>query len=453
MAKQLDRYPLDSNYSLTRHIVDTLDGNGPVMSSEREVHYRIRDSFGQFAAPEARGPEGKADPRTGPRMSFKGEATKTLYLPYDVFGRIQTRADVGGGTFTTVAPVFPEYTTGLISHSAVFKAGSTVWEGCTGQVELVGTSAIPQPNFATGAGTQQTLASSTLVAYSETVTVSATATLAVGMLVSAASRAISRQAPLFSRLLTVRRWYYRSPRFNPALFSLTFWVVADGVSQLVTSAPVFLAGTVGANSMILNPLRLGFRFGVSNNLLIQSPRIFVPVLREQISRGISSVLDNLALFGTGLNGQPLGVFAATGSPTKLSSSMTWPNFQTYRTTILQQDLDPDSFGGVLSPSFLSYADQTQAYTGASYSIWEKMLDSHPERFHVGNEISTTTLMTTGAGMFLGLWRFLYILLWADGIEVQFDKYSMADYNETVVRATVLCNVGVPFPAAFASIWQ
>jgi hypothetical protein len=360
---------------------------------------------------------------------------RVTYLPYSAFGKIQQRSDVGGGAFTTVAPVTPEYTTGLISHSAVFKAGCTVWENCTGQVELVGTSAIPQPTFSSASGTQQTLAGCTLVAYSENVTVSSSATLAVGMLVSGATPGQISPSTTIQQIINGTTIQLSQPALQGGTVSLTFWAVADGAQQLVTSAPIFLGGTVGGgNSMILNPLRLGFRFGVSNNLLIQSPRIFVPVLREQISRGISSMIDNLALFGQGpAVGQPTGVFVATGSPAKLSSSMTWPNFQSYRTTILQTDLDPDSFGGVLSPAFLSYADQTQAYSGASYSIWEKMLDSHPERFHVGNEISTSTVMTTGNSLFLGLWRFLYVLLWSSGIEVQFDKYSMAASRLKIVN--------------------
>jgi hypothetical protein len=91
---------------------------------------------------------------------------------------------------------------------------------------------------------------------------------------------------------------------------------------------------------------LGVRFAVSKQSLAQSPTIFGPVLREQISRSISSMVDNMALFGTGpQSGQALGVFAGCGSPAKLSSGMTWPNYQNYRTRILQTDLQPDSLLG------------------------------------------------------------------------------------------------------------
>jgi hypothetical protein len=82
-----------------------------------------------------------------------------------------------------------------------------------------------------------------------------------------------------------------------------------------------------------------------------------------------------------------------------------------------------------------------------------MLDGHPNRFFVGNEVNTSTPMASGKGIFLGLWRFLYILTWGDGVEIVFDPYSLADQNETVVRANLLANVGITFPAAFTAVYQ
>jgi len=51
-------------------------------------------------------------------------------------------------------------------------------------------------------------------------------------------------------------------------------------------------------------------------------------------------------------------------------------------------LDLTSYGGIVSPGFLRYLDQTQSYTGASYSIWEKIKDDHEDRFLIGNEINS-----------------------------------------------------------------
>ena len=62
-------------------------------------------------------------------------------------------------------------------------------------------------------------------------------------------------------------------------------------------------------------------------------------------------------------------------------------------------------------------------------------------------------MASGKGMFVGVWRFRYTMLWGSGLELQFDPYTSADTNETVVRVTILANVGITFPSASAAIYQ
>jgi hypothetical protein len=118
------------------------------------------------------------------------------------------------------------------------------------------------------------------------------------------------------------------------------------------------------------------------------------------------------------------------------------NFCGYRQVILQTDLDPDTFGVIVSPAMQDYLDTTQWATYASYSIWEKIQDGHSNRCLVGNEINTNTSMSSGKNLFAGLWRFLFIMLWGDGVEVQFDPVTNADVFQTVLRANLLCNIGI-----------
>jgi hypothetical protein len=221
-------------------------------------------------------------------MNFKGEANKVAYIPFDAFGRVSVRADVGGGTFTTVAPVDVKYTSGVVAHSKVFALGAQVWEGLENQIVLPGTTALATPGFSSPIGTQQTLAGCTLVAYSQSVTVSSTATLAAGMLVSGATPGQIPPSTIIQTVVDGTHLTLSQPALQSGTVSLNFWAAADGTSELPTSAPSFLAGTVGGNSMILQPLRLAVRFGVSKQLLAQSPQVFTPVLKTQISKAISS---------------------------------------------------------------------------------------------------------------------------------------------------------------------
>ena len=107
-----------------------------------------------------------------------------------------------------------------------------------------------------------------------------------------------------------------------------FSTSTDGTTVTTESEPVFIGGSVGANSMIFSPLRLSFKAKVSNQLFKQAESVFEPVLRDVLSRGISSMLDNLSLYGSGTNGQPLGVYS-TVTPVNLAAMpLTWPGSPT-----------------------------------------------------------------------------------------------------------------------------
>jgi HK97 family phage major capsid protein len=236
-----------------------------------------------------------------------------------------------------------------------------------------------------------------------------------------------------------------------------FSTLSDGTTVTAESEPVFTGGSAGANSLIFSPLRLSFKAKVSNQLFKQSASVFEPVLKDLVSRGISSMIDNLALFGSGTSGQPLGVYS-TVTPVNLTTTpLTWsgtlPNgYVNYREAVRESDLDPDSYGVIISPAMENYLDATQFASGASYTLLDKIKDGSPDRVFCGNEISTSS--PSGAkAIFLGLWRFLTIMTWAEGVEVVLDRYSSADTFETVVRANVLANVGISFPSAFQAIRQ
>ncbi len=131
-------YPLTDRYSLTRAVRDTLDSGSPSLNFEAEPNLRIKRQFGRFA-------------------TTVGDARlRVVYIPFSEFGPGRIGAerelhlrDLGGSLFQTITGVTPSYTTGLIAQSQVFKAGATLLEGCEGQVMLVGTTTIPQPQFST----------------------------------------------------------------------------------------------------------------------------------------------------------------------------------------------------------------------------------------------------------------------------------------------------------------
>jgi hypothetical protein len=117
--------------------------------------------------------------------------------------------------------------------------------------------------------------------------------------------------------------------------------------------------------------------------------------------------------------------------------MTLANFAGYRSTILKTDLDPDSFGVIMSPDYELYLGTTVWAANSPDTLLDKIRYLvGTERMFVGNEIAATAgLMASGKGFFAGLWRFLYIMLWGDGIEVSFDKVSAAG-TRVLARRTI-----------------
>ena len=73
--------------------------------------------------------------------------------------------------------------------------------------------------------------------------------------------------------------------------------------------------------------------------------------------------------------------------------------------------------------------------------------------YVGNEISTSTAMASGKGCFIGIWRYVYIMTFNDGLELTFDRFSLADSFETVARLNLMANIGVTAPGAILAVYQ
>jgi hypothetical protein len=152
----------------------------------------------------------------------------------------------------------------------------------------------------------------------------------------------------------------------------------------------------------------------------------------------------------------LGVRSAVTPIDLLATPMTWVNYKGYMQAILETDWDPDSYGVLISPSMHAYLDSTPVTlsgpTVCQFSLLERIRDGHPNAVQVGNEINASSTGGKNA-MFLGLWRFLTIMLWSPGVELIFDEFSSMDSYITNVRCNALYNIGIVIPSAFAAIRQ
>ena len=73
----------------------------------------------------------------------------------------------------------------------------------------------------------------------------------------------------------------------------------------------------------------------------------------------------------------------------------------------------------------------------SDSVWEKLR----------NPISSPEV--TDAKAFAGCWNNMTFAIWGRGVEILADQYSLALSGQVKLYASLLCDVGVRYPGAFA----
>jgi hypothetical protein len=124
------------------------------------------------------------------------------------------------------------------------------------------------------------------------------------------------------------------------------------------SAPVFSDQTVNTFSKVYGPQRVSSNFKISRNLLVLSPNVLVPTIRELISRSISSKISDLTLFGSANNTNISGLFQVV-APQVLTASATYSQIVSSYYTALASDAQADTLGAYISSGFFKYAESNQ----------------------------------------------------------------------------------------------
>src|ERR1700730_15821186 len=218
----------------------------------------------------------------------------------------------------------------------------------------------------------------------------------------------------------------------------------------IQSEPSFTDRLVGTFPQDYQPQRISCKINVSRNLFRLNPSVFIPTFKEICSRSVSSKISEISLYGDANNSNLNGLLQIAPVASLGTTSMTWTNYKGYRSTILKQDIQPDSYAVIMSPDMENYADSTQQFSGSSYTIFTKIKDQNP--IIVGNDFVHSTLTDTKV-LVAGLFRHLCILLWGNGFEMIQDWTTAADKNQVVVHLNALVNVASVFPAAFQVVHQ
>jgi hypothetical protein len=206
------------------------------------------------------------------------------------------------------------------------------------------------------------------------------------------------------------------------------------IGMIAPSDPVFAGYNV-------SPKRISAMLVVSNQLLRQQTGPELDrILIGDISRQLASYLDQVALYGTGPTAnQPLGLLNVPGvnMDVAIDTATLHPSFCAVEALVEAADVSMDSYGVIVAPATKQLLRSTPSFPGGSITTWAELRNpqSSPE--------------VTGGRAYCGCWNNMTFCVWGRSVELLVDSLSLALNNQVRITATLLCDVGVRYPAAFA----
>jgi len=187
------------------------------------------------------------------------------------------------------------------------------------------------------------------------------------------------------------------------------------------------------------PHRLGGSFVYSMQLEAQTGERFTRWLNQAILAGVGAAIDTAGLVGTGIAGQPLGIFNATGTGSvTFGAAPTVSKVADFEKTIVNLDGVDANLAWIAHGSVRAKWKSTVRFTNGGPGLWtddEKVLG---KRALVTSAVAATDCV-------LGDWTRMAVLFWGDpGIPVNItvDRISLAKSGK--VRLTVNCFADVLF---------
>jgi hypothetical protein len=164
------------------------------------------------------------------------------------------------------------------------------------------------------------------------------------------------------------------------------------------------------------------------------------LLINDLSRQLASYLDQVALYGGGAAAnQPTGLINVPGVPQNVAMNATdlHGSFCAVEAQIEAANVDMTNYGVIVSPAVRKILRSTPSSTGGSITTWSEIRggQSSPE--------------VTDAKAFAGCWNNMTFCLWGRGVELLIDPVTLALNDQIRIFASLLADVAVRYPAAFA----
>ncbi len=220
----------------------------------------------------------------------------------------------------------------------------------------------------------------------------------------------------------------------------TFWL-AEGAT--VT------ASTQAFGQLTLTPHRLGADTFYTKQLLNQASLSVEAFVRSDLVAAQAVELDRVYLNGSGIAGEPIGIFNTVGVGTiTYSATPTLAKLLTQESDIATANADIGNLAWLFSPAARAKLKQTVGFANTAWPLWGGLGGANGADGN--NVIGYPAMMSNNLPSnksVLGVWSDFIAARWA-GLDVVVDPYSLKKSEQIEVTMHQWVDCGVRHPVAF-----
>ncbi|MDN5940620.1 MAG: phage major capsid protein [Nitrospira sp.] len=185
---------------------------------------------------------------------------------------------------------------------------------------------------------------------------------------------------------------------------------------------------------------------VSRQALNQFSPAGEQLFRSALADGVALAGDLAVLNGSGVSGQPTGLFNVSGIGAVTGTSMDYAKLVEFQTDVADANavLNPGTLAYVTTPSVAALLKSRQRFTGSDTPLWRGQI----AKGEIEGALALSSRQMPASAMLFGDWSTVFVVEW-NVLEIQVNPF--ADFKSGVVgiRALWPMDVIVTHPSAFS----
>jgi hypothetical protein len=212
--------------------------------------------------------------------------------------------------------------------------------------------------------------------------------------------------------------------------------IPEWVPEIGMSLPT--SGDLGTDQIVLSPKRLSAQVIVSLQLLRQTGADFDRILIADLSRALSSYLDQEILYGPSGPDRITGIISWPGTHRVdyLATDPLWPMLVSCETLVADANLSLDSFGNIVSPAVRDKLRITPTWPDQGNLCWNEML----------SPISSKQI--TDDRLFFGAFDLCTIGVFGPSVDLLINPFTQATFGQVQIVVNGFFDSGLRMGAGF-----